>query len=151
MDLHIVLFQPEIPQNTGAIGRVCVALDATLHLIGPLGFDLDEKKLRRAGMDYWSHVNIRMYDSWEDFREKENPTVLYATTAHAEHTHFEPSYDKTTYLLFGPESTGLPAEIIDTCQNTLITIPMPGAHARSHNIANAVSIVAYEVYRQLMT
>ncbi len=148
MQLNIVLYKPEIPQNTGAIGRLCVGLQAKLHLIKPLGFNLDEKKLRRAGMDYWQHVDLAIHNDWQDFINQENPKHIFLTTANTNTAYFDITYPKNSYIIFGSESVGLPKDLQNQLSDKLITIPMPGHFGRSHNIANAASVIAYEIYRQ---
>lgn len=147
--INLVLFQPEIPHNTGAIGRTCVCLNAHLHLIRPLGFHLTDKYIKRAGMDYWSFLNLTTHDSWNDFLETEKPERLFLASTKGERTYFEHCFEKDEYVVFGSESRGLPAEFYVDYKDNLITIPMPGEHARSLNLANSVSIIAYEAYRQV--
>jgi len=147
--INLVLFQPEIPHNTGAIGRTCVCLNAKLHLIKPLGFHLTDKYIKRAGMDYWSFLNVTLHDSWNAFLESENPSVLSFASTKGDKTYFEHDFKEDEYVVFGSESRGLPSGFYEEYRDNLITIPMPGEHARSLNLANSVSIIAYEAYRQL--
>ncbi len=147
--LNIVLVHPEIPHNTGAIGRLCVGLGCRLHLIRPLGFSLTSKMVRRAGMDYWQHVELCEHDNWSAFIESERPRALAVASTHGQAslyaTHFTPGH----YLVFGSESGGLPKPLDTELADRLFRIPMPGEHARSLNLAQSVAIVAYEAYRQL--
>lgn len=145
---NIVLLEPRIPQNTGTIGRLAFALDCTLHLIKPYGFEITEKALRRAGLDYWEDLQVREYDNIEDFWSK-NPLSnrhFFATTK-TKQTYFDAKYEVGDYLYFGREDAGLPEELLEMNKSTCINIPMTN-EARSLNIANAVSIVAYEALRQ---
>ena len=145
--LNIVLFEPEIPQNTGNIGRTCVATGTKLHLIGPLGFSLDEKMLKRAGMDYWKNLDLEVYDDYYDFLEKnKNAKIHYATTK-AKHRYGDVSYEDDCYIMFGKESAGIPEEILVDNPDTCMRIPMLD-HIRSLNLSNSVAIVLYEALRQ---
>ena len=145
---NIVLVAPEIPQNTGTIGRLAVAADATLHLIEPLGFSLDDKYVKRAGMDYWQHLDLRIYRNWEEFLEKNAPERLFFFSTKGEKRYWDTAYQEHDYLVFGRESAGLPVEFYETYADKLRTIPMPGKFNRSLNLANSVSIVFYEALRQ---
>ena len=145
--LHIALYQPEIPQNTGNIARTCLLTGAVLHLIRPLGFQIDEKTLLRAGMDYWSKVDVRVYDDLDDFLTQNDHPTLYLCETNTPHLYTEVSYGESPYLLFGRESTGLPAELLATHQQTAVRIPMI-PDSRSLNLSNTVAILAYEVLRQ---
>lgn len=147
--LHIVLVRPEIPHNTGAIGRLCVGLDCTLHLVRPLGFHLDAHHLKRAGMDYWEHVKLAIHDSWEDFLAQVKPAHLFFLSTRGEKSLYSCTFSPNDALVFGNESAGLPEPFYEYYHSDLFKIPMPGEHARSINLANAVSITAYEAYRQL--
>ncbi len=145
---NIVLLEPRIPQNTGTIGRLAFALDCTLHLIKPYGFEITEKALRRAGLDYWTDLEVKEYDNIEDFWSK-NPLTkrhFFATTK-TKQTYFDAKYEVGDYLYFGREDAGLPEELLNKNKECCINIPMTN-EARSLNIANAVSIVAYEALRQ---
>ena len=145
--LNIVLYEPEIPANTGNIGRTCVATNTKLHLIEPLGFSLEEKQLKRAGMDYWKDLDVTTYVNWEDFCAKNpNAKVYYATTK-AHHVYSEVSYEPDCYIMFGKESAGIPEEILKEHPNTCVRIPMIG-ETRSLNLSNSVAIVLYEALRQ---
>ncbi len=148
--LHIVLWQPEIPNNTGNIGRTCLALEAHLHLIKPLGFDISDKQLKRAGLDYWPHLSKSVYESWEHFAEGKDPQKLYFLTTKTKKLYFEPQYQKGDYLVFGRETCGLPDSIMDLSPEHKVRIPMLGM-TRSLNLANSVAIAGYEVFRQQLT
>lgn len=147
--MHIVLIHPEIPHNTGAIGRVCVGLNWALHLIRPLGFTLDQKHLKRAGMDYWEHLDLHIHDTWEDYLAEAKPDHVYFLSTKGTKTVYQTQFQANDALAFGSEGSGLPKPFYTTYADQLITIPMPGPHARSINLANAVSITAYEAWRQL--
>ena len=145
----IVLVRPEIPHNTGAIGRLCVGLGAPLHLIRPLGFALDDKSVARAGLDYWRHLDVTLHDTWEDYIAAANPSRLFFLSTHGDKSLYECRFAPGDALVFGNESSGLPGDFYGRYRQSLFRIPMPGAHARSINLANAVSIAAYECFRQL--
>lgn len=149
--IHIVLLQPEIPHNTGAIGRVCVGLDWPLHLIRPLGFHLDDQYVKRAGLDYWEHLNYQVHTTWEEFLAtvRPDPERIFFLSTHGTRSLYSCAFSPGDVLVFGSESRGLPKEIYDQYMERLFRIPMPGEHARSINLANAVSIAAYEAFRQL--
>jgi tRNA (cytidine/uridine-2'-O-)-methyltransferase len=149
VDINVVLVEPEIPHNTGAIGRLCVGLGARLHLVEPLGFYLDDAEVRRCGLDYWPHLDLRVHKSWEAFLASEQPRDLFFASVRGERDLYEHRFGRGDYLIFGSETRGLPASLCETYRDRLYRIPMPGAHARSINLANAVSIAAYEAYRQL--
>ena len=145
--LHVVLYQPEIPHNTGAIGRLCLATGARLHLIKPLGFSIEDKHLKRAGLDYWQEVDVRVWDSIEDVWAAAAPesTFAYFTTK-TEQRYWDASFVPETYLVFGPETRGLPETLLESNEASCLTIPMQGT--RSLNLATAVGIVLYEALRQ---
>ena len=146
--LNIVLHEPEIPSNTGNIGRTCVATGASLHLIYPLGFVLTEKNLKRAGMDYWEKLNVHKYVDYEDFLEKNpNSRIWYATTK-AEKTYADADFKDGDFIMFGKESAGIPEEILVDNRERCIRIPM-GHDIRSLNLANSVAIILYEAMRQM--
>ncbi len=145
--MNIVLLEPEIPANTGNIGRTCVATGTTLHLIRPLGFDISDKAVRRAGMDYWKLLDLRVYDNFEDFNVKNNYPKIYMATTKGQHKYTEPHYDENSYIMFGKESAGIPEEILMASPDTCIRIPM-GKDIRSLNLGNSVAIVLYEALRQ---
>ncbi|BDZ79933.1 tRNA (uridine(34)/cytosine(34)/5-carboxymethylaminomethyluridine (34)-2'-O)-methyltransferase TrmL [Claveliimonas bilis] len=145
--LNIVLHEPEIPANTGNIGRTCVAAGARLHLIEPLGFRLDEKSLKRAGMDYWKDLDVTTYIDYEDFLEKNPGAKIYMATTKAEKIYTEVNYEPDCYIMFGKESAGIPEEILVKHKEKSIRIPMVG-DIRSLNLGNSVAIVLYEALRQ---
>ena len=147
--LNIVLVAPEIPQNTGTIGRLCVCTDAALHLVKPLGFSLDASRVRRAGLDYWRHVRLSVHDGWEQFLASVQPERLLFPSTHGQRTIYQTAFEPGDCLVFGNETTGLPAAFYTRYERDLLLIPMPGGHARSHNLANAVSVVLYEALRQI--
>jgi tRNA (cytidine/uridine-2'-O-)-methyltransferase len=148
----IVLVAPEIPGNTGSIGRTCVALDLELILIKPLAFDISEKAVRRAGLDYWKHVNLKTYENFDDFIASENPKIekMFFFSKTVEKTLFEAKFTDNCYLIFGSETKGLPKNIMDTYHDSLITLPMYSEHIRSLNLSNAVTAAAYEALRQII-
>lgn len=145
--LNIVLYEPEIPSNTGNIGRTCVACGARLHLIEPLGFSLSDKMLKRAGLDYWPRLDVTRYSDWEDFLMKNPGAKIYMATTKSKQTYADVTYDKDAYVMFGKESAGIPEEILLDYREDCIRIPMI-PEERSLNLANSVAIVAYEVLRQ---
>lgn len=145
--MHIVLHQPEIPANTGNIGRTCVATDTPLHLIEPLGFRLDEKAIKRSGMDYWEHLDVRNYINYEDFINKNPGAKIWYATTKAHKCYTEVSFGPDDYIMFGKESAGIPEEILVDHEDTCIRIPM-GPKIRSLNLSNSVAIVLYEALRQ---
>ena len=145
--MHIVLHQPEIPANTGNIGRTCVATGASLHLIEPLGFRLNEKEIKRAGMDYWEHLDVHRYMNFEEFKEKNPNAKIWMATTKAKHTYSEVEFGENDYIMFGKESAGIPEEILVDYEDTCIRIPML-PEIRSLNLSNSVAIVLYEALRQ---
>lgn len=145
--MHIILHQPEIPGNTGNIGRTCVATGTSLHLIEPLGFRLDEKSIRRAGMDYWKDLDVTRYMNFEEFQKKHPTAKIWMATTKAKRTYTEVVYSPDDYIMFGKESAGIPEEILVEHEKNCIRIPMLPA-IRSLNLSNAVSIVLYEALRQ---
>ena len=146
-ELNIVLHEPEIPANTGNIGRTCVATGTKLHLIEPLGFSLSEKHLKRAGMDYWEHLDVRTYIDYNDFLEKNPGAKIYMATTKAPKVYTEVNYEPDCYIMFGKESAGIPEEILVEHEETCIRIPML-PEIRSLNLSNSVAIVLYEALRQ---
>ncbi|MDE0838156.1 MAG: tRNA (cytidine(34)-2'-O)-methyltransferase [Kiritimatiellae bacterium] len=146
--MNIVLVAPEIPHNTGAIGRVCVCLDARLHLIHPLGFSLSEAHVRRAALDYWEHIDITEHASWENFMEAETPSSMAFLSSRGTKTIYDTALNQASHLVFGNESSGLPHSLYGEYADNLCIIPMPGKHSRTLNLSNAVSVVAYECLRQ---
>lgn len=145
--LNIVLFEPEIPANTGNIGRTCVATNTRLHLIEPLGFRLNEKNLKRAGMDYWNDLDVTTYINYEDFLEKNPGAKIYMATTKASNVYTEVHYEPDCYIMFGKESAGIPEEILVDHKDDCIRIPMVG-DIRSLNLGNSVAVVLYEALRQ---
>ena len=145
--MNIVLLEPEIPANTGNIGRTCVAAGARLHLIGPLGFRLDEKSLKRAGMDYWHQLDVTTYIDYEDFLGRNPGARIYMATTKATKIYTEVSYEPDCYIMFGKESAGIPEEILVDHKEECIRIPMAG-QIRSLNLGNSVAVVLYEAVRQ---
>lgn len=145
--LNIVLYEPEIPANTGNIGRTCVATGTRLHLIEPLGFRLNEKAIKRAGMDYWSELDVTTYVNYQDFLDKNPGAKIYMATTKSRQTYTEVSYEPDCYIMFGKESAGIPEEILVDHPETCVRIPMIG-ETRSLNLSNSVAIVLYEALRQ---
>ena len=145
--LNIVLHEPEIPANTGNIGRTCVAANARLHLIEPLGFRLNEKNLKRAGMDYWKDLDVTTYIDFNDFMEKNPGAKIYMATTKAHKVYTDVQYEQDCYIMFGKESAGIPEEILVNHEEDCIRIPMLG-DIRSLNLGNSVAIVLYEALRQ---
>lgn len=147
--LHIVLFEPEIPPNTGNIIRLAANTGFRLHLIEPLGFKLDEKSVNRAGMDYREIQDLQLHKSWEDFLATEMPERIFALSTKGTRTHSDTQFQSGDYLLFGPESRGLPASIRESLPpDRVLRIPMV-ANSRSMNLSNAVAVMVYEAWRQL--
>ena len=145
--LNIVLFEPEIPANTGNIGRTCVATGTKLHLIEPLGFRLDEKKIRRAGMDYWKDLDVTTYINFQEFLDKNPGAKIYMATTKGKNVYTEVSYEPDCYIMFGKESAGIPEEILAHNRDRCVRIPMIG-ETRSLNLSNSVAVVLYEALRQ---
>lgn len=145
--MHIVLLEPEIPHNTGAIGRTCKVTGSALHLIKPLGFSVGEKYLKRSGLDYWHELDVRYHDSFTDFLADENPARLLLATTKASKTYTEIGYGMNDYIMFGRESGGIPEDILAARYNDCIRIPMePGS--RSLNLSVSVGVILYEALRQ---
>lgn len=147
MSMNIVLLEPEIPANTGNIGRTCVATNTVLHLIDPLGFQLNEKMIKRAGMDYWDQLDVRRYINFKDFLEKNNNPQIFMATTKSKKSYTDVSYPEEAYIMFGKESGGIPEEILKDYKETCVRIPMAG-DTRSLNLSNSVAIVLYEALRQ---
>ena len=145
--MHIVLFEPEIPANTGNISRTCAVTGITLHLIKPLGFSLSDRYLKRAGLDYWDKLDLFVHENFADFLSKNPAARLFMVSTHADKNYAEVSYQADDYLVFGPETRGLPPEIRDR-YGMAVRIPM-GKEIRSLNLSNSVAIAAYEALRQL--
>lgn len=146
-NLNIVLFEPEIPANTGNIGRTCVATGTRLHLIEPLGFKLNEKSIKRAGMDYWESLDVTTYVNYEEFLEKNPDAKIYMATTKAKQVYTEVNYEHDCFIMFGKESAGIPEEILVDNKERAIRIPMIG-DIRSLNLSNSAAIVLYEALRQ---
>ena len=145
--LNVVLYEPEIPANTGNIGRTCVATGTKLHLIEPLGFLLNEKAIKRAGMDYWNDLDVRRYINWQDFLARNPGAKIYMATTKGQKVYTEVKYEPDCYLMFGKESAGIPEEILIEHPDTCVRIPMAG-ETRSLNLSNSVAVVLYEALRQ---
>lgn len=145
--MNIVLHEPEIPANTGNIGRTCVATGTSLHLIKPLGFDISDKAVRRAGMDYWKELDLRVYENFEEFVEKNPGARIYMATTKARKAYTEVEYKENDFIMLGKESAGIPEEILVKYEETSVRIPMIG-EIRSLNLSNSVSIILYEALRQ---
>ena len=145
--MNIVLYEPEMAANTGNIGRTCVATGTRLHLIEPLGFKLNEKALKRAGLDYWDKLDVTVYSDFQDFLDRNPGAKIYMATTKAPNVYTEASYEPDCYIMFGPESRGIPEDILVNHQETCVRIPMWG-DIRSLNLSNSVSIILYEALRQ---
>lgn len=150
MTNHIVLFEPQIPANTGNIARTCAATNTPLHLIEPLGFSTDDKQLKRAGLDYWHDVDIRYYENLLDFLEKNPGIELHLITKFGHRTYSEVNYmdNKDHFFMFGKETTGLPEEFMREHEKDCLRIPMNDEHVRSLNLSNTAALVIYEALRQ---
>lgn len=146
--MNIVLYQPEIPPNTGSVGRLCAATEIPLHLVGPLGFKLDDKHLKRAGLDYWPHVELHIHSSWDEFVGRHGNTRILYFSKKASQSYTVADFTQGDFLAFGPETRGLPESLLDANQSVTYRIPMKSPHVRSLNLANAVAIVLYEALRQ---
>ncbi len=146
--MNIVLIAPEIPQNTGNIGRLCVATESQLHLIEPLGFSLAESRLRRAGLDYWPHLSLTVHADWDGFLRKSQPRRMIFLSTHGRNSFYDWSFESEDFLVFGNEGHGLPGIFYERYRDLLYRLPMPGRHSRSLNLANTVGIVLYEGLRQ---
>jgi tRNA (cytidine/uridine-2'-O-)-methyltransferase len=147
--LHVVFVAPEIPPNTGTTARLCAATETRLHLVGPLGFSLEDRYLRRAGLDYWPHVDVCPHESFADYERAHAGATLHFFTARGGRSHTEVRYRPGDHLIFGGETRGLPAEILARFADRHVTIPMSGQGVRSLNLANAAAIAVYEALRQL--
>ena len=147
MALNVVLLEPEMPANTGNIGRTCVATGTVLHLIEPLGFHLDDRSIKRAGMDYWHKLDVRRYINYEDFLEKNPGAIIYMATTKARKVSTEVAYEEDCYIMFGKESAGIPEEILKQNKERCVRIPM-NEEIRSLNLSNSVAIMLYEALRQ---
>ncbi len=149
MSLNIVLYQPEIPHNTGSIGRTCVLTNTKLHLIKPLGFSVDDKMLKRAGLDYWKDIDLTYYDSFEEFYKINKDKRIFLSTTKAENFHSDVKFEDGDFIMFGRESSGVPDSINDLFKETAIRVPMIKSTTRSLNLANTASLVLYEALRQI--
>ncbi|MBQ8174480.1 MAG: tRNA (uridine(34)/cytosine(34)/5-carboxymethylaminomethyluridine(34)-2'-O)-methyltransferase TrmL [Clostridia bacterium] len=145
--VNIVLFQPEIPQNTGNIARTCAATGASLHLIRPLGFEIDDRKLKRAGLDYWDKLDITYYENAEEFFRLHGDKPIFCFSTKAPRAYTDVTYPEEAWLMFGPETRGLPEEVIRAYGDTAVRIPMRDT-LRSLNLSNSVAVAVYEVLRQ---
>ena len=145
--MHVVLVEPEIPANTGNIARLCVAVGATLHLVRPLGFFLSDPRLRRAGLDYWQYLQLKVHDSFADFLAAEEPKGMYFLETGGRKLYSQVSYQPGDYLIFGSETKGLGGELLQAYPERVVTLPQ--RDVRSLNLANTVAIVVYEAWRQL--
>ena len=145
----IVLVHPEIPGNTGAVGRTCVALDMELVLIHPLGFEISDKRVKRSGLDYWPHIRLVEFASWEDFLAERAPREdqMFLFEEYARRSFYEPDYPEDAYLVFGRETKGLPADIVSAHEAQLVGLPMRSEKVRSLNLANTVAAAAYQAVR----
>lgn len=146
--IHVVLLEPEIPQNTGNIGRLCVAAGARLHLVGELGFSLDEKQIRRSGLDYWDRLDLRLWDSWDGFLEGNPDARIWLLSSKVEPSYWVAPFRDGDYLVFGRESKGLPKSLLEKHPGQCVTIPMTDG-TRSINLSTSVGIVLYEAVRQV--
>ncbi len=144
MPFNIVLIEPEIPNNTGNIGRLALATGSTLHLVKPFGFELDDKRLKRAGLDYWPHLSLCIYESLADFLSRHGNKNMVFFSSHGKKNHWSIDYEDGQFLVFGKESVGLSPTLTESNQNRLYKIPLYSEHVRSLNLANAVGIVVYE-------
>ena len=149
MALNIVLVEPEIPNNTGNIGRLSLAAGANLHLVKPFGFELNDSRVKRAGLDYWKHISLTIYESIDDFYLKNQNKKMVYFSSHASKEYWNVTYQDDLFLIFGKESKGLPKELIELNSENTYKIPLFSEHIRSINLANAVSIIVYEGLRQL--
>ena len=146
-ELNVVLLCPEIPQNTGNIGRLCVNTDATLHLVKPFVFSLEDKYLKRAGLDYWAHLRLKIHESVPDFLQFSSQGEKYFFSTKGKKCYWDCPFKPRTFIIFGNESSGFPSHIYQDYSNNMYHIPMPGKNARSLNLANAVAVVVYEFLR----
>ena len=147
MDINIVLVEPEIPQNTGNIARTCAAVGASLHLVKPLGFEIDDRKLKRAGLDYWDKLDITYYDSLDDFLDKNREEKMFFFTTKARQSYTDVTYPGRVFIVFGKETKGLPEELLYANPEKCVRIPMRDT-LRSLNLSNSVAVAVYEILRQ---
>ena len=151
MGFNIVLFEPEIPMNTGNIGRLSLGSGSTLHLVKPFGFELSDKRLKRAGLDYWKHISLFIYENINDFYKKNKGKHFAYFSSHGTKNYCSIDYKDDMFLIFGKESTGLPESIVKENADLVYNIPIYSPHIRSLNLANAVAIVVYEGIRNIKT
>jgi len=144
---NIVLFNPQIPHNTGAIGRLCVNANLNLHIIKPIGFDISEKAVRRAGLDYWNKLNLTVWENYEEFFNKIDINKCFFATTKSKKPYFKSNFQKGDYIIFGSETSGIPVEIMEKNRKNMITIPM-GENGRSLNLAISTGIIVYEAIKQ---
>jgi len=144
MPLNIVLIEPEIPNNTGNIGRLALASGSSLHLVKPFGFEISDARLKRAGLDYWQHLSVTYYDNINDFFKVNSSKTMAFLSSHGSKNHWDIPFEEGMFLIFGKESVGLPKNVTELYNNKLYKIPLYSDHVRSLNLANAVSIVVYE-------
>ncbi len=149
MALNIVLIEPEIPNNTGNIGRLALASGSNLHLVKPFGFEINDTRLKRAGLDYWQHLNLHIYESTEEFFTKNKNANMVFLSSHGTKDHWDITFKDKMFLVFGKESVGLPKLIIENHLDKLYKIPLYSEYVRSLNLANAASIVVYEGLKQI--
>ncbi|MDP5060948.1 MAG: tRNA (cytidine(34)-2'-O)-methyltransferase [Maribacter sp.] len=149
MSLNIVLIEPEIPNNTGNIGRLALGTGSTLHLVKPFGFELTDKRLKRAGLDYWQHLNVIIYENVDEFFEQHKDKKMIFFSATASKNHWDINFENDMFLVFGKESVGLPKELLKKNIENTAKIPLYSEHIRSLNLANAVAITIYEGLRQI--
>jgi len=149
MPLNIVLLEPEIPNNTGNIGRLCLAAGAHLHLIKPFGFEINDNRLKRAGLDYWQHLEVHMYESKSDFFEQHSDKKMVYLSSHGQQSYTEINYEDDLFIIFGKESVGLPKDLLQQHEDESYHIPLFSEHVRSLNLANAVAIVVYDGIKSL--
>ncbi|WP_179315649.1 tRNA (cytidine(34)-2'-O)-methyltransferase [Winogradskyella undariae] len=149
MSLNIVLIEPEIPNNTGNIGRLALASGSILHLVKPFGFEIDDKRLKRAGLDYWQHLEVIYYDNIEEFFAKNNTAKMVFLSSHGTKDHWDIEFKDDMFLVFGKESVGLPKPLIEQYKSQLFKIPLYSESIRSLNLANSVGIIVYEGLRQI--
>ena len=149
MALHIVLIEPEIHTNTGNIGRLALATGCKLHLVKPYGFEITDKRLKRAGLDYWQHLDIQEYENQKEFFESHKEEKMKFFSSHGSKNYWDAVYTENTFLIFGKESSGLSNEILEKHTNEIFKIPLYSPHVRSLNLANAVAITVYEGLRQI--
>lgn len=147
--LNIVLYEPEIPHNTGAIARTCVLTHSKLHLIKPLGFSIDDKHLKRAGLDYWPLLEMEVYENYKDFMDKNKDKIIYYSTTKTSNIYTDVKFKDGDFIMFGPETRGIPESILDENSENCIRIPMIKELKRSLNLANSANIVLFEALRQV--